>query len=457
MVASTHWLATAAGMAVLESGGNAFDAAAATAFVLHVVEPHLNGPGGEVPVMFASATDPTPTVLCGQGVVPAAATIAHYHDYLGLELVPGTGPLAATVPGAVGGWLALLRDHGTKSLRDVLGYAIGYAEDGHPLLPAVADTIAAMAGYFTEHWPTSARAWLPSGRPPRGGDLFRNPVLAATYRRLLAEAEAAGPDRDAQLEAAHRAWYAGFVAEAIDRFSRQEWLDDSGRRHAGVLTGADLAAWRPSYEPAVALDWRGWTVAKPGAWCQGPVLLAQLALLGSGDLPPAGSADLVHAVVEGAKLAFADREAWYGDSSEVPLADLLSPSYSDARRALIGTTASLLLRPGAPGGRQPRLPRYVTEASRAGASELPADAAGASLGEPAIGSTGTGIWPRSAAGPEDPSAPHETTVAGRPAKPWAQNVLRPQPPQTARPRYRCVWQGALAARSDCRTSGTLWA
>src|SRR3954469_17498560 len=104
MVASTHWLASATGMAVLEDGGNAFDAAVATGFVLQVVEPHLNGPGGEVPAIFATADDPTPRVLCGQGVAPAGATIEHYRD-LGLDLVPGSGPLAATVPGAVDAWL----------------------------------------------------------------------------------------------------------------------------------------------------------------------------------------------------------------------------------------------------------------------------------------------------------------------------------------------------------------
>src|SRR5438067_2107035 len=130
MVGSTHWLASAAGMAILEGGGNAFDAAAGAAFVLHVVEPHLNGPGGEVPALFQRAGDSRPTVLCGQGVAPRGATIGYYRGQ-GLELVPGTGFLAATVPGAVGAWLTLLRDHGTKSIREVLGYAIGYAENGH--------------------------------------------------------------------------------------------------------------------------------------------------------------------------------------------------------------------------------------------------------------------------------------------------------------------------------------
>src|SRR6266536_3563008 len=214
MVASTHWLASSAGMAILERGGNAFDAAAAAAFTLHVCEPHMNGPGGEVPAIFVTAGDPTPKVLCGQGVAPQVATPARFRD-LGLDIVPGTGLLAATVPGAMGAWLTLLRDHGTMPLRDVLDFAIGYAEHGHPVVPAVVDTIAAVADLFRTHWPTSARCWLPT---PRAGDLIRNPALAATYRRLADEAEAAGGDRERQLDAALKAWYQGFVAEAIDAF-----------------------------------------------------------------------------------------------------------------------------------------------------------------------------------------------------------------------------------------------
>src|SRR5205823_21744 len=143
MVASTHWLASAAGMAVLEHGGNAFDAAVAAGFVLQVVEPHLNGPGGEVPAVFATAADPRPRVLCGQGVAPAGATIEHYRAE-GLDLIPGTGLLAATVPGAWDGWLTLLRDHGTKSLREVLRYAIGYARNGYPVVNRITDTIGAV-------------------------------------------------------------------------------------------------------------------------------------------------------------------------------------------------------------------------------------------------------------------------------------------------------------------------
>ena len=191
MTSSTHWLASQSAMAELEAGGNAFDAAIAAAFVLHVVEPHLNGPGGEVPAIFATAADPTPTVLCGQGTAPAGATVEHFRG-LGLDLVPGSGPLAAAVPGAVDAWLMLGRDHGCRSLRDVLSYAAGYARHGHPLLSGAAATVAAMEQLFTEHWPSSAARWIPDGRLPQPGELVKNPTYADVLDRLLAEGESGG-------------------------------------------------------------------------------------------------------------------------------------------------------------------------------------------------------------------------------------------------------------------------
>jgi gamma-glutamyltranspeptidase / glutathione hydrolase len=372
MVASTHYLASATGMAVLERGGNAFDAAAAAAFTLHVTEPHMNGPGGEVPAIFVTAADPTPRVLCGQGVAPAAATIARFRE-LGLDLVPGTGLLAATVPGAVGAWLTLLRDHGTLPLRDVLGYAIGYAEHGHPAAEAVTLSVRAVEELFRAHWPTSARQWLPATEP---GRLLRLPALAATYRRLVAEAEAAGADREAQLDAAYRAWYEGFVAEELDAFCRSEILDGSGVAHTGLLTGADLAAWRPTYERPVSLDALGWTVHKVGPWSQGPVLLQQLAMLGElGELPPPGSAELVHRIVEVAKLAFADRDAGYGDAA-VDLDRLLSVGYAAERAALVTGEAAAAGRPGTG-----RLPRFVTDGGEVAVGGL-------GVGEPTLSPLG---------------------------------------------------------------------
>jgi gamma-glutamyltranspeptidase/glutathione hydrolase len=397
MVASTHWLASAAGMATLEAGGNAFDAAVAAGLTLQVVEPHLNGPGGEVPILFArsprAATGAgVPAVLSGQGVAPAGATIEAYSQ-LGLDLVPGTGLLAATVPGALGAWLTLLRDHGTLPLDAVLRFAIEYAEHGHPLLPRVAATVASVSEHFRTHWPTSAATWLaPDGAPPAAGRLFRNPVLASTYRRLLDAAR--GPSREARIDAALAAWYTGFVAEAIDEFSRFPVMDDSGRPHRGFLTGEDLASWTPTYEPPVTLDWRGWTLAKAGPWSQGPALLQALAMLDGHPAAAAGAgyasgipdADLVHVSVEAVKLAMADREAWYGDTAEAPVDDLLSTSYTEQRRALISGRASTELRPGSPGGRPPRLPAFVTQVS-AGLHPSPATIAG--VGEPTVDTRGT--------------------------------------------------------------------
>jgi gamma-glutamyltranspeptidase/glutathione hydrolase len=347
MVSSTHWLASAAGMARLEAGGNAFDAAVAAGFTLQVVEPHLNGPGGDLPLIFAGPGH-EPTVLGGQGGAPAGATIAHYRD-LGLELIPGSGLLAAVVPGSTAAWLTLLRDHGTARLRDVLDGPIHYATTGIPVLPQIAATIARVAELFRNEWPTSAEVFLGQG------EWLRNPAWAATLQRLVSEAEAATGDRDGQIEHALASWQRGFVAEAIDEFVRTPLWDSSGERHAGVLTADDMAKWQPSYEAPTRFDFRGLTVCKTGPWGQGPVLLQQLALLDGFDLEP-GTADFVHTVVECAKLAFADREAWYGDSPDVPLEALLSPEYAEHRRSLVGARADDGLRPGRPDGREPRLP-----------------------------------------------------------------------------------------------------
>ncbi|MFF9804450.1 gamma-glutamyltransferase family protein [Streptomyces coeruleorubidus] len=384
MVSSTHWLASQSAMAVLEGGGNAYDAAVAGAFVLHVVEPHLNGPAGEVPILLAPSGGEV-RVLCGQGVAPAGATIAHYRG-LGLDLVPGTGPLAAAVPGAFDAWMVLLRDHGTKSLADVLKYAIGYAEHGHAPVERVGETAETVRELFETEWTSSAEVYLPGGKAPRPGELLRNPALAATWERLLAETAGAG-DREARIEAAREVWRSGFIAEALVRQAGQPTMDTSGERHTGTLTAADLAGWSATYETPVSYDWNGWTVCKPGPWSQGPVLLQQLALLPP-ELPRYGSADYVHLLVEGCKLAMADREAWYGDAAEVPLEDLLSAEYSTARRALVGARASHDLRPGSPGGRTPRL---CAHARVAAAAQEGFDALG--VGEPTVAKSPTSPVP----------------------------------------------------------------
>jgi gamma-glutamyltranspeptidase/glutathione hydrolase len=362
MVASTHWLASAAGMAVLEKDGNAFDAAVAAGLVLQVVEPHLNGPGGEVPIIAYDQQRGETFVVSGQGTAPAGATVDAYRD-LGLDLVPGSGLLAATVPGSFGAWMLLLREYGRLPLREVMSYAIGYAESGYPILPAISWGIASVADLFRDHWTSSAEVYLPGGSVPAPGARFVNKALAATYQRVLKEAEAAGPDRNEQIDAARRAWYEGFVAEAIGQFAATEVMDVTGERHRGFLTAHDMTAWHPKLEAPLTYDYAGMTVCKTGPWGQGPVFLQQLALLeGFGlDAMEPGSAEYIHTVTECAKLAFADREAWYGDPdfTDVPVAALLSKEYNDERRKLVSATASADLLPGSPGGRKPELSAFA--------------------------------------------------------------------------------------------------
>jgi gamma-glutamyltranspeptidase/glutathione hydrolase len=347
VVASTHWLASAVGMAVLERGGNAFDAACAAGFTLQVVEPHLNGPGGECPILLHSEAAGAHEVIAGQGCAPAAASIAHFQA-LGLDLVPGTGLLCAVVPAAFDAWLTMLERHGTWRLADILAFAIGYAERGYPLVPRISGAIAQMRPLFEAEWPTSAAVYLRGGTVPAPGTLFTNPDLAATYTRIVRDS--AGGTREQEIARARALWYQGFVAEAIGRLCAGEAFDTSGRRNRGLLTAQDLALWRTPIERPLTYDYGQFTVLKCGAWSQGGAFLQTLALLKGFDIAaidPAG-AEFVHLVVEAQKLAFADREAFYGDPDfvEVPIATLLSDDYNAERRKLIGDRASHALRPG---------------------------------------------------------------------------------------------------------------
>ncbi len=374
VVASTHWIGTAVGMAVLERGGNAFDAGVATAFALQVVEPHLSGPGGDVPVMLYETRRARAIVVCGQGPAPAGASIAHFRDELGLDIVPGTGLLPACVPGTFETYMLILRDFGSMRLREVLEYAIGYARNGYPLVERGCATIATVADLFRQHWPTSAAVYLPDGKVPRPNSLFKNVKHAETYERILREAEAGGGSREQEIERARRAWSQGFVAESIDAFCRNnEVMDVSGRRHKGVLTAHDMATWLPTLEEPVHLDYGNYRVLKPGAWTQGPVLLQMLALLKGFDIDKlaATDPDFVHLWVECAKLAYADREAFYGDPkfADVPLDTLLSEGYNADRRRLIGNDASLEQRPGKIQGFAGRVIVKEARTAAAGAGE----------------------------------------------------------------------------------------
>ncbi|MCG8542968.1 MAG: gamma-glutamyltransferase, partial [Alphaproteobacteria bacterium] len=278
------------------------------------------------------------------------ATIEHYTN-LGLEMVPGNGLLATVVPGAFDAWMLMLRDYGTMTLEEVWAPAIAYAERGAPIVARVRETISTVEDLFRAHWQSSAAVYLPGGKLPEAGTLLGNKGIARTWRRILDEAAAVGSDRVAQIEAARAAFYNGFVADAVDKFCRDNAvMDVTGEPHAGVLSADDMARWRASYEEPLSYDFRGVTVLKGREWSQGPVMLQQLALLSGFDIEamdPCG-ADFVHTVTECTKLAFADREVFYGDPDfvEVPVETLLSEDYNAARRKLIDPQASLEFRPG---------------------------------------------------------------------------------------------------------------
>lgn len=237
MVASTHWLASATGQSVLERGGNAFDAAAAASFVLFVVEPHLNGPGGDLVALFAPRSS-GPRVLMGQGAAPLGATISHYRSE-GLAEVPGTGALSAAIPGSVEAWIRLLRDYGTWEFPDIVSYAIHYAEHGHQISGAAASVIATMADHFRTHWPSSAKLWLDAeGAAPAPGTVIRNIAAGETFRRLADHGT--GTVRADRLDAVLSAWKEGFVAEAVLDSIGSSHRHSTGSDHVGVLTAADL-------------------------------------------------------------------------------------------------------------------------------------------------------------------------------------------------------------------------
>ncbi|MBV6633026.1 MAG: gamma-glutamyltransferase family protein [Alphaproteobacteria bacterium] len=363
MAASTHWLASAAAMGILEQGGNAFDAAVAGGFVLQIVEPHLNGPAGEVPILIHDAESGKSEMICGQGPAPAAATIDHFKG-IGLDLIPGTGLTAACIPAAFDAWMLLLAERGTMDVASVMAPAIHYARQGFPAMPQITSPIAKMSEVFKTHWPSSADTYLQKGEVPKTGSMMTNPVLADTYQRLVDEAMTAS-GRDAQIAKARDIWRQGFIAEAIDSFCKTtEAMDGTGQANRALLTGHDMAGFSASVEAPLAYDYHGYTVLKGDAWTQGPAMLQSLALLKGFDLAamdPYG-ADFAHAVIEAQKLAFADRDAWYTDPAyeHVPTETLLSDAYNDDRRKLIdNASASHDWRPGQPDGRELKIADWI--------------------------------------------------------------------------------------------------
>jgi gamma-glutamyltranspeptidase / glutathione hydrolase len=352
VVTAGHYLAASAGMDVLRRGGNAIDAGVAMGFCEAVLEPQSNGIGGESPMLIHHAKTGRTVAINGQGTAPAEATIEWFRGR-GISLIPGDGLLAATVPSQVANWITALAEFGTLSLEAVLSPAIELAREGYPVNHGLRRALAANEQRFREEWPGSAAIYLPEGRVPEWGDWIRNPAWADTFEGLLtAERDAAGRGRSAGLEATRKAFYEGPIAERIAEFCRDErFLDATGAANKGLLAYEDLAGYRAQVEATVSLQYQGLDVHKCGPWSQGPVFLQQLALLDGFDLPALGhnSADYVHTWIECSKLAFADREFYYGDPqfTDVPLGRLLSPEYSAQRRGLIDPQrASMALRPG---------------------------------------------------------------------------------------------------------------
>ncbi len=352
VVTAGHYLATAAGFRMFEKGGNAIDAGVAAGLALNVLEPQSNGIGGEIPILIYCARQKRVYAINGQGYAPKAATIAWFRSR-GIEIIPGDGFLPATVPGAFGAWTTALQQFGRLQLKEVLEPTIELTGEGFPVYPGLHRSIVGLQEKFENEWPTSARIYLPNGRPPEVGEILVNTDWAETFKATVdAEIRNSHFGREAAIAAARDEFYKGPIAEKIVAYQRDTKVRDaSGQRNAGLLTEADFHDYRTKVEAAVTLNYRGYDVHKCNTWCQGPVFLQQLALLEGYDLAALGhnSVDYIHTVVEASKLAFADREQYYGDPDfvDVPLDRLLSKEYAAARRALIDAqSASLELRPG---------------------------------------------------------------------------------------------------------------
>ncbi len=355
VVTAGHYLAATAGFRMLEQGGNAVDASAAMVFALTLLEPHNAGLGGEVPTLIYSARDRKVHALSGQGVAPRDMTIPWFHRAQ-IDLIPGDGLLPAMVPAVVGTWAEALARFGTMSFAQVLQPAIELAEEGFPMYPDLHAQLVLHADRYRKDYPGTAKLYLPGGTPPAVGELFSNPDWGAVLRRMVeAERRAQAGNRVAGIEAARAEFYTGETAARIADFvAATTCVDATGRPNKGFLTRGDLAGWRAKVEAPAAFRYRGIDVFKCGPWCQGPVFLQQLALLEGFDLAAMAhnSPEYLHTWIECAKLAFADREAYYGDPDfdKVPLAALLGKPYNDARRALVGPEASREFRPGDAGG-----------------------------------------------------------------------------------------------------------
>jgi gamma-glutamyltranspeptidase/glutathione hydrolase len=347
--------AAEAGMRMYYKGGNAVDAGVSAMFAGSIVEYSNFGFGGEAPILIRTK-DGKVHSIAGVGTMPKMATAEFFRNRRlmpgeilsppeagGLKgIIPVAGLMPALVPSMVEAGLIALREYGTKSFADVIAPAIELA-DGTPIDEMRAASIERGRRFF-ELWPSSKRVFLPNGRTPTPGTIFRQPDLARTLRQM-AEAEqkalAAGKNRTAGIDAVRDFFYRGDIARRIDAFSRD---------NRGLLRYEDLAEFKLQPEDAVSTNYRGYEVYKPGFWSQGPAMLEALNILEGYDLKAMryNSAEYLHTMVEVMKLVYADRDTYYGDPKfvTVPTARLLSKEYAAERRQQIGHLASLDFRPG---------------------------------------------------------------------------------------------------------------
>lgn len=351
VVTSGHYLATEAGYRMFQMGGNAIDAAAAMCFCEILLEPQNCGIGGEVPTLIYSAQEQKVFAVSGMGWSPSAFTV-DWCKQNQIDMIPGDGYLPACVPSVVGTWTEALARFGTLSFAQILTPLIELAEGGFPVYQELRNCIQNHSNRWEEIYPSTYALYCPQNKVPEVGEFLCNPDLAKILRMMIREeAGAARKGRLAGLKAAGDVFYKGVVAERIDAFiHKNPVVDSTGKQHYGLLTYEDMAEWQAEIEEPVSYEYRGLDVYKCSSWTQGPVFLQQLAILENFDLAGMGhnTAEYLHTWIECANLAFADREAYYGDPKidNVPFEVLLSKEYGRQRSQLIGSEACLELRPG---------------------------------------------------------------------------------------------------------------
>jgi gamma-glutamyltranspeptidase/glutathione hydrolase len=341
MVAAGTQYTVDAGTRILAAGGNAFDAGVAAVLAAAVNEISHFGMGGEAPAIVFQADTGKVTVISGQGPAPKAATAALFRAAGG---IPGNGPNGGTVPAVIDAMALALQRFGTMSLSQVLEPAIRLA-DGFPMYGTLRSALLTQR-QRTIRWDSSRRTYYPEGRVPEHGEIFRQPNLAATLRALVDAERAAlarGADRVTAIEAGRDVFYKGDVARRIAAAVQTD---------GGLLSLDDLASYRGRLEDAVSTRFQGYDIHKAGFWSQGPALLLTLNILDAAgiDRMRHGSEQYLHTLAEAIKLAFDDRNAWFGDPlfADIPAEGLLSKSYAAQRAALIGPLASLEHRFGNP-------------------------------------------------------------------------------------------------------------